>query len=78
MAIVTLRPMPHAYREIPNKFRPQHPTIFDGDPTPADIALARELFEALDPDSQEWYRGGSAFCDCGRGLFCCQGIFCRR
>lgn len=32
----------------------------NGSPTSADLNLARDLFEALDPESQAWY-GGDAF-----------------
>ena len=54
---VNIRPMPVAYRSIPEKWRPQHPPIFDGDPTPDDLDLARELWLALDEESQRWYSG---------------------
>jgi hypothetical protein len=60
MATVSIRPLPMGYREILPRFRPQHPPIFDGEPTAEDVALARELFEALDLESQQWY-GGSEF-----------------
>lgn len=59
---VVIEPMPLGYRSIPAKFRPQHPPIFHGEgtPTDADVALARDLFQALDPESQAWYlRSGS-------------------
>lgn len=61
--IVNIAPLPLAYRSISNRFRPKHPPIFqgDGEPTDADIELARELFLELDPESQEWYRGCGAF-----------------
>jgi hypothetical protein len=55
MANVEVRPMPAKYREIPERLRPQHPPIFDGDPSAEDIALARALFKELDPESQRWY-----------------------
>ncbi len=38
-----------------------HPPIFDGDPTPEDIELARALFAELDPESQEWYGRAGVF-----------------
>lgn len=60
---VDLKPMPRRYLEISEKFRPQHPPIFDGTPTPADIAEARALFEALDPESQRWYGRSGIFAD---------------
>jgi hypothetical protein len=57
MANVTIKPMPAAYREIPERLRPGHPPIFDGDPTPEDVELAQALFAELDAESQRWYRG---------------------
>jgi hypothetical protein len=57
MANVTITPLPAAYREIPEWLRPQQPPIFDDDPTPEDIELARALFVELDAESQRWYRG---------------------
>ncbi len=65
MATVNVSPMPRSYLEIPKHLRPGIPPIFpDGEPTPADIALARELFAALDPESQELYcRHGRKFLD---------------
>lgn len=59
MAKVDIKPMPQGYRKISAKYRPQYPPIFpDGTPTDDDIVLARELFAALDEESQEWYRRG--------------------
>jgi hypothetical protein len=55
--MVEIKPMPRRYLEISPRFRPSPPPVFDGDPTPDDRLLARELFRALDPESQEWYRG---------------------
>jgi|GEM_PF-4893777 len=52
---VYIQPMPVNYRKIPEWYRPGHPPIFDGDPTDADIELARDLFAALDAESQAWY-----------------------
>lgn len=60
MADVHIAPLPQLYRQIPAKFRPSHPPIFDADPTPEDIALARELFALLDEESRDWY-GGTSF-----------------
>jgi hypothetical protein len=61
MANVNIRPMPRKYRKIPARWRPQHPPIFDGDPTPEDRELARALFDELDPESQAWYRASEHF-----------------
>lgn len=54
-----LKPMPRSFLKITEKFRPGHPPIFEGDPSGEDIAEARALFLALDPESQAWYRRGS-------------------
>lgn len=60
---VTVTPMPRSYLKI-KKFRPGHPPVFDCDPTPEDVALARALFLELDAESQAWYRrGGGIFGD---------------
>lgn len=61
MTTVNIQPLPAWARKA--RFKPMHPPIFsDGDPTPADRALAQELFEALDPESQRWYSSsGSLF-----------------
>jgi hypothetical protein len=65
MATVNVQPMPQSYRNISTRFRPGAPPIFpDGKYTAEDLELARELFKALDPESQEWYRRGG-----GRSLF---------
>lgn len=57
MAIVEIVSLPLAWREVPQRFWPGVPPIFsDGDPTPPDWALARELVAALDDTSREWYR----------------------
>jgi len=64
MTIVCVKPMPEGYRKISKKYRPGHPPPFqDIGPeglTPEDYAIAAELFELLDPESQEWW-GGAAF-----------------
>ena len=60
---VTLKPMPRAYLEISEKFRPGHPPLFDSPPTPADIAEACALFKVLDPESQRWYSRSGIFAD---------------
>ena len=56
MSEVHVNPMPKGIRAIPERWRPLPPPIFpNGDPSPEDIELARELFLALDPESQRWY-----------------------
>jgi hypothetical protein len=56
---IRIAPMPRAYLEIPPRLRPMPPPIFtNGDPSADDEILARELFRALDPESQAWYRSG--------------------
>jgi len=65
MATVNVQPKPESYRKY-GRFVPGPPPIFtDGDPTPADVELARELFKALDDDSKRWYRhrSGGIFAD---------------
>jgi len=62
MTTVHVAPMPENYKTIKKKIhRPQHPPLFqDIDPggvTPEDYALALELFELLDTESQEWWGG---------------------
>lgn len=60
MTTVIIKPMSEWMRKTPTRWWPMPPPIFpDGPPTEEDIALARELFAALDPQSQEWYRRGS-------------------
>ncbi len=61
MANVNIAPLPLWARALPKWMRPTHPPIFDSEPTPADVELAHELFDALDPDSQEWYSGAPLF-----------------
>lgn len=68
MATVNVHPIPSDYHKISQRFRPMPAPIFsDGDPTPADIELARELFLALDLESQRRYRGWRIFADLIRG-----------
>lgn len=43
----------------PMRLRPGTGPIFEGEPTSEDLALALELFDALDPESQAWYRYNS-------------------
>lgn len=62
MKTVNIVPLPAWARAT--RFRPQHPPVFpDGPPTPEERELARELFQALDADSQEWYRRHGGFLD---------------
>jgi hypothetical protein len=61
MAKVTIKPLPSWCRELPEDLWPQHPPIFDDQPTAEDVALARALIEELDPASQRWYRGAEGF-----------------
>jgi hypothetical protein len=57
MAAVYIIPLPEAYREIPADWRPRPPACFpEGEATREDIILAVALIEALDADSQRWYR----------------------
>jgi len=63
LATVTLKPMPRAFLKVSEKFRPNHPPVFDGDPTTADIEEARALFVELDEDSQHWYGKSGIFAD---------------
>lgn len=59
--IVDIHPLSSWARQA--KYRPGPPPVFpDGDPAPADLALALALFDELDADSQAWY-GGRAFAD---------------
>lgn len=55
MANVNIAAMPPEIREIPERWRPLHPPIFDDAPSAEDIELARALLVALDPASQAWY-----------------------
>lgn len=57
MTTVEIKPVPEWMRKTPVKWWPLPPPIFlDCPPSDDDIELARELFEALDPESQTWYR----------------------
>jgi len=51
--------------KISKKYRPQHPPIFPDcgpeGPTESEKALARELFQLLDDESKDWYRGCRTF-----------------
>lgn len=59
MIVVHIQPLPAWARGT--IFRPGPRPIFQGgEPTRGDVALALALFNALDPESQEWY-GGQAF-----------------
>lgn len=52
---VNVIPLPDSYRPF-KRFRPQPPPVFPGgDATAADVTLALELIEALDPESRAWY-----------------------
>lgn len=55
MATVNIKPLPDWARKHSRRVRPMPPPIFDGEPTEADRELARELYAALDPESQAWY-----------------------
>jgi hypothetical protein len=65
MAEVKIIPASASLRKIPMRLWPLHPPIFQGgEPTEDDRQLARELFLALDEESQAWYRrGGSRLFD---------------
>ena len=57
MATINIIPMPLYCRKIKPLYRPMPPPVFqDGPPTEEDKELARELFKALDEESQAWYR----------------------
>jgi hypothetical protein len=59
MTVVTIQPLADWMRKT--KYKPQHPPVFESEgPTQDDIALALELFEALDDASKDWY-GGERF-----------------
>ena len=56
MSTVNVTPLSPALRATPARYRPGFPPLFpDGDPTPADIELARDLFLLLDAASKAWY-----------------------
>ena len=61
MADVTIKPMPDWARKLSPRLWPLFPPIFDDDPRPEDIALARRLFLDLDPQSQDFYRRSKLF-----------------
>lgn len=63
MAEVTVNPMPEDVRNASPRFRRMPPPVFSGEPTEEDVELARALFQALDPESQLWYRRCSVFAD---------------
>ncbi len=57
MATINIVPLPLYWRGKSSTFRPNPPPLYtDGPPTEDDIALARELFQALDEESKDWYR----------------------
>jgi hypothetical protein len=61
MADVHVAPMPARVRQIPCRWRPTHPPIFqNSDPTREDVLLALELVGALDAESFTWYGGEAA------------------
>ena len=61
MAEVHVEPMPARVRQIPCRWRPMHPPIFqNGEPTREDVLLALELVNALDAESFAWYGGEAA------------------
>lgn len=56
MSEVVINPMRETIRAIPAHWRPYPPPIFIGtNPTPADYALALDLWRALDIESRRWY-----------------------
>lgn len=58
---INIIPLPAAMREYPEMYWGLHPPVFSGDAvTPEDRALALDLIEALDPDSQRWYASFAA------------------
>lgn len=62
---IVITPMPEKYRDIPKIFRPMHPPISffqdcgPGEPTKEDCQIALEIFDALDPESRDWWGGES-------------------
>lgn len=60
--MVCIQPLPEFYRKISSKYWPCHPPIFPdcrpNGPTDDERELARELFRALDGESQRWYLNG--------------------
>ena len=59
MTEILIKPMPLWMRTTPERLWPRTPPIFSDlgpeGPTDADRELARELFRALDEQSQKWY-----------------------
>ena len=53
---VHVKPMPESFKRFSIRFRPQPKPIFSGNPTDEDRKLAKELFDALDSESQRYYR----------------------
>src|SRR5215218_5162850 len=49
---VNIVPLPLWARKLPARWRPCHPPIYDGDPTPEQVALAEALVSALDLESR--------------------------
>ena len=68
MAIVSIAPMPVAYRDIPPRLRPMPPPIFSGEPSQADRELALALWRALDHESRRWYTYGGGTAGAFAGL----------
>jgi len=60
MTEVVIKPMPRSYLKFSMKYRPVAGPIFldcgPGGATDEDRELARELFKALDPESQAWWK----------------------
>lgn len=58
MSEVSIQPLPVAFHKVPKRLWMSCPPIFPGADvvTPADISLARELFQCLDDLSKDWYR----------------------
>lgn len=65
MTDVVLRPIPKKFLRYPQRLWPCHPPIFhDIGPNGViekDRQLARELFELLDRESQDWYAHDGIF-----------------
>lgn len=57
MREINIHPMPLSYRQY-RKFRPRPGPIFlMYSPTIEELEVTLALFDALDPESQEWYGG---------------------
>lgn len=53
---VVIVPLSPQQREIPAKWRGQHPPVFPGDePTDRQVRMAIDAWRELDPESQAWY-----------------------